>query len=97
MVDYPVLAGLTVSLQKNGTFLKGVFTSGQTIDLNQVYPVAISSNIYQALLTLNKPLAKAFTPEELTLKQYFSNGFKKKGSLPLPQTYFKYRSLGAKL
>jgi hypothetical protein len=97
LLEYPVLAGIKVHLQRDGTILQVRKTDGQELEAEQIYTLTLSQNIYQALKNINRPLVQDFAAQELNLQQCFSNGLKKKNSLPWPQIYFTYSDAGAGL
>ena len=87
LLEYPAAAGMTIRMQSDGTIL-GVTLSGQSAGWTSCR-VAVSENIYKALVSQASPLAQRFSPAEKTLQQYFLEGFGQAKGLPEPQNYFQ--------
>ena len=90
IIEYPAAAGMTIIMQKDGTLLSAD-PDGMAGKTWMTCTVAISANIYNALLWQNSDVAKAFRKSDRTLRDYFTLGFKAADSLPEPEQYIIIR------
>lgn len=87
IVEYPVAAGMTVVMKRDGTVLD-VSLSEKEKNWSDC-TVTISESVYKALKELSNPLFDHFEPTEKTLQQYFLAGFQAAGGLPAAQNYYR--------
>jgi hypothetical protein len=89
LVEYPAVAGMTVSMQQDGTIQGITMADGKAPADGQTYRVALSANIYSALKIMNNGLADKFQVQDKTMAAMFSDGFASAGNLPQPQEYYE--------
>lgn len=80
LVDYPSLSGLTISMTCDGTIVSSLKPG--------TYKVAVSSKIYNSLVSTSNNLATLFNKQTNTLGQYITREFIARG-VPAPHVYFK--------
>lgn len=90
ILDYPALAGITVTMEKDGT-VTGVSMDNGENGKQWGSLVAVSGNVYAALALQDEGLAGLFRPTGKNLRQAFTEGFRETGSLPEPVSYFSVK------
>ena len=88
LLEYPVLGGLKVTMQRDGTIENIVLTSGSPLQSEKVYRVSVSSSIYRALRLRRHEGTGQFQATGKSLRQYFMEYFRLQGKLPEPQLYY---------
>jgi len=90
LIDYPSLGGMKAEIKKNGTVIK-IICNGSKTDDSGKYKIAVSGNIYNAMMYENNKLCSLFKADKKNLVQIFTDYFTDKTSLPDPEDYFEVK------
>lgn len=88
IIDYPALAGTTVTMLKDGTIIDVKDANGASLDADKSYTVAISSRIASALKEDGSDLTGLFQKKDFTLITCLSEALASSSGLPKAGEYF---------
>ena len=81
---------MKAEIKKNGTVIK-IICNGSKTDDSGKYKIAVSGNIYNAMMYENNKLCSLFKADKKNLVQIFTDYFTDKTSLPDPEDYFEVK------
>lgn len=90
-LDYPALAGMTVTMEKSGAIDGIVMSDGAELDDGACYRVTVSARVYNAMKANGNVLTDRFTKQDMTLSRCLSGDLASDAGLSSASEYYVVR------